>query len=96
MSKWPTSKYAGLGSGMAAEVMICFWFGIGVIFTIRVVDGLNCCVGALMAVAVNEVTTKMAEQTQLKQVMMKDPKKVEVGKRLVEYNDRKRKELAKA
>ena len=41
-------------------------------------------------------TTKMAEQTQLQQVMMKDPKKVEVGKRLAEYNSRKREELAKA
>ena len=38
----------------------------------------------------------MAEQNQLQQVMMKDPKKVEVGKRLVEYNCRKREELAKA
>ena len=41
-------------------------------------------------------TTKMAEQTQLQQVMMKDLKKVEVGKRLTEYNRRKREELAKA
>ena len=30
----------------------------------------------------NEITTKMAEQTQLQQVTMKDLKKVEVGKRL--------------
>ena len=28
--------------------------------------------------------------------MMKDPKKVEVGKRLAEYNHRKREELARA
>ena len=38
----------------------------------------------------------MAEQTQLQQVMTKDPQKVEVGKRLAEYNHRKREELAKA
>ena len=44
----------------------------------------------------NEVTTKMAEQTKLQQVTMKDPVKVEVGKRLAEYNCRKRQELAKA
>ena len=34
----------------------------------------------------NEVTTKMAQQTQLQQVTTKDPKKVEAGKRLAEYN----------
>ena len=38
----------------------------------------------------------MAEQTQLQQVTTKDQKKVEVGKRLAEYNCRKREELAKA
>ena len=52
--------------------------------------------GHLQAVAVNEVTSKMAEQTQLQQVTTKDPKKVEVGKRLAEYNCRKREELGKA
>ena len=36
----------------------------------------------------------MAEETQLQQVMTKDLKKVEVGKRLAEYNQRKREELA--
>ena len=35
----------------------------------------------------------MAEQIQVQQVMTKDPKKVEVGKRLAEYNCRKREEL---
>ena len=45
--------------------------------------------------------TKLAEQIQLQQtqvqpVMTKGPKKVEVGKRLAEYNHRKREELAKA
>ena len=41
----------------------------------------------------------MAEQTQIQQVTTKDPKKVEVGKRLAEYNCMKREEcvrLAKA
>ena len=45
--------------------------------------------------AANEVTTKMAEQTK-QQVMVKDPKKVEAGKRLAEYSRRKREKLAKA
>ena len=44
----------------------------------------------------NEFTTKMAEQTQLQQVTTKDPKKVEAGKKLAEYNHRKREKLAKA
>ena len=47
-------------------------------------------------VAVKDVTTKMAEQTQLQQVTMKDSKKVQVGKRLAKYNCKKREELAKA
>ena len=37
--------------------------------------------------------TKMVEQTRIRQVMMKDPKKVEAGKRLAEYNHTKREEL---
>ena len=41
-------------------------------------------------------TTKMAEQTHLQQVTMKDRKKVEVIKRLAEYSHRKREELVKA
>ena len=35
----------------------------------------------------------MAEENQIQQVTTKDPKKVEVGKRLAEYNCRKREEL---
>ena len=35
----------------------------------------------------------MAEENQIQQVTTKDPKKVEVCKRLVEYNHRKREEL---
>ena len=38
----------------------------------------------------------MAEQTQLQQVRTKDLKKVQVSKRLAEYNCKKREELAKA
>ena len=44
----------------------------------------------------NEVTNKMAEQSQLQQVKMKDLKIVAAGKKLAEYNHRKREELAKA
>ena len=40
------SKYTGLWAAIAVKLMISFWFGIGVIFTIGVVDsrliGLGC------------------------------------------------------
>ena len=50
-SEWlmTLSKYADLGVAMAPELMIGFWFGIGVILAIGVVDSLNYCVGALMS-----------------------------------------------
>ena len=35
------SKYAGLGAAMAAELMIGFWFGIGVILAIKMVQSLE-------------------------------------------------------
>ena len=35
------SKYKGLGATMAANLMIGFWFGIGVILAIRIVDSLD-------------------------------------------------------
>ena len=41
------SKYTGLGAAMGAELIIGFWFGIGVILAVGVVDGLNYCVGVL-------------------------------------------------
>ena len=41
------SKYAGPGASIAAELIIGFWFGIGVILTIRTVDNLDHCVEAL-------------------------------------------------
>ena len=48
-SEWPPtpSKYACLGTDIAAELMIGFWFGIGVILVVRVVDSLNYCAGKL-------------------------------------------------
>ena len=42
------SKYEGLGPAMAAELMIGFWFGIGVILAIRMVNSLDYCVEALI------------------------------------------------
>ena len=41
------SKYTGVGAAMAAEVMTGFWFGIGVILAIGLVDSLNYCIRAL-------------------------------------------------
>ena len=45
MSEWLATpgKYTGLGAAMAAELMIGFWFGTGVIL----VDSLNYCIGVL-------------------------------------------------
>ena len=40
-------KYTGLGAAIAAKLMISFWFGVGVILAVGVVDGLNYCIGAL-------------------------------------------------
>ena len=49
-SKQPAtpSKYERLGSAMAAELIIGFWFGIGVILAVRIVDNLDHCVDVLM------------------------------------------------
>ena len=65
------SKYAGLGAALAAELMLGFWFGIGVILAVGVVHSLNYCAGA-----VNEVTTTKMEGPG--QVMTKDSRKVTV------------------
>ena len=43
------SKYAGFGAAMAAELIIGFWFGIGVILAIRIVDNQEYCVEMLMS-----------------------------------------------
>ena len=50
-SEWlaTQTKYTGLGAAMAAELMIGFWFSIGVILAIGVVDSLNHCIGTLMS-----------------------------------------------
>ena len=50
MNAQPTtlSKYKGLGAAMAAELMTGFWFGIGVILAIRMVNSLDYCVEALI------------------------------------------------
>ena len=43
MSKRPVTpgKYAGLGAAIAAKLIICFWFGVGVILAIGVVLECN-------------------------------------------------------
>ena len=43
MSEQPTtpSKYTGLGAAIAAELLIGFWFGVGVMLAVGVADGLN-------------------------------------------------------
>ena len=35
------TKYAGLGAAITAELMIDFWFGVGVMLAVGVADGLN-------------------------------------------------------
>ena len=35
------SKYAGLGAAITAELMIGFWFGVGVMLAVVVAEGLN-------------------------------------------------------
>ena len=73
---------------MTAELIIGFWFGIGVILAIRMLNSLDYCVEAL----INKVTArKITEQTQIQQVTTKDPKKVEAGKRMAEWNRQNRK-----
>ena len=49
-SKKPATKYAGLAAAMAAELMVGFWFGVGVISAVGVVDGLNYFLGALTSI----------------------------------------------
>ena len=46
---WNTSpsKYTGIGAAIATKLMIGFWFGIGVILAVGVVDSLNYCVEVL-------------------------------------------------
>ena len=42
------TKYEGLGSTMVAELTISFWFGIGVILAVKMVNGPDYCVEVLM------------------------------------------------
>ena len=39
-----SSKYEGLGAAMAAELMLGFWFGIGVILAVKMVNSLDYCI----------------------------------------------------
>ena len=47
MERTTPSKYEGLGTAMAAELMIGFWFGTGVILAVRTVNSLGHCVEVL-------------------------------------------------
>ena len=51
MSKRSTtpSKYEGLGATMAAELMIGFWFGNGVLLTVKMVNGLDYCIEEIIS-----------------------------------------------
>ena len=43
------SKYKGLGVAMAAELMIGFWFGIGVILAAKMLHNLEYCIEELVS-----------------------------------------------
>ena len=43
------SKFEGLGAAMAAELMIGFWFGIGVILAAKMVHSLEYCIEELIS-----------------------------------------------
>ena len=43
------SKYEGLAAAMAAELMIGFWFGIGVILAVKTVQSLEYCIEELIS-----------------------------------------------
>ena len=47
MEKTTPNKYTGLGAAIAVELMIGFWFGIGVLLAVEVVDGLNYLIEAI-------------------------------------------------
>ena len=80
------SKYEGLGAAMAAELMIGFWFGIGGISAAKMVHSLEYCIEEL-------ISRKCQLNGRRKSSNDKRPKKVEAGKRLAEYNRRKREKL---
>ena len=43
------SKYKGLKAAMAAELMIGFWFGIGVVLAVKMVQSLEYCIEELIS-----------------------------------------------
>ena len=43
------SKYEGLGAAMAAELMVGFWFGIGVILTAKMVLSVEYCIEEIIS-----------------------------------------------
>ena len=69
---------------MTAEPMICFWFGAGVILAVGVVES------ELLHWGTYEQQMRLPLKIAKQQVMTKGPKKAEAGKRLAEYNHRKR------
>ena len=42
------SKYTGLGAAMAAELMIDFWFGIGVVLALKTLESLEYCIDKII------------------------------------------------
>ena len=44
----PPVPYTGLGAALAAELMIGFWFGTGVILAVKMVQSLECCIEELI------------------------------------------------
>ena len=89
-STW--SKYKGLAAAMAAELMIGFWFGIGAILAIKMVNSLEELISRKQngrRTTSNERTTAVTTK-EPQRVTTKDPKKVEAGKRLAAHNCKKR------
>ena len=43
------SKYEGLGSAMAAELVIGFWFGTEVILAVKMVNKLDYCIEEIIS-----------------------------------------------
>ena len=50
--------YAGLGAAKAAELMIGFWFGIGVVLAVKMLESLEYCI--------RRKANKMAEENQVR------------------------------
>ena len=50
-NKKPTTprKYEGLGAVMAAEIMIGFWFRIGAILAVKMMNSLDYCIEELIS-----------------------------------------------